>query len=114
MVGKRRASTKETVKSLYGYEYYRRNKEKQRWYQIKTKYGIDKEEYNEMLTAQNFSCAICNKHMAECAQPLYIDHCHSTGKVRGLLCCPCNSGIGLMNDDVSLLNKAVKYLEGNF
>lgn len=111
MVGKRRATTKETVKSLYNYEWYRANKEKQRWYQVKLKYGLTKEEYDKLLEEQKNCCAICDRHVLECSQPLYVDHCHDTGKIRGLLCAGCNGGIGLMNDDVEVVRKAVKYLE---
>lgn len=53
------------------------------------------------------SCQICNE---EDRRELSVDHCHSTGKVRGLLCDNCNKGLGLFRDREDLLNKAVDYL----
>jgi len=61
-----------------------------------------------MLTAQNFSCALCQK---EKDYDLYVDHCHTTGKVRGLLCATCNSILGFCNDDVELLKRSIDYLK---
>src|ERR1700761_1808332 len=103
--------TRQEVKSTYNYDYYRTNRNKFRWNAIKLKYGLDEAGYNKMLTDQNFGCAICGKHISNCARSLYIDHCHETGTVRGLLCCPCNSGIGLMNDNIETLEKAIEYLK---
>lgn len=111
MANKRRADTKETVKSLYNYDWYQRNKDKQRWYQLKIKYGISEEEYNKLLITQDFSCAICSKHVSKCSQALYVDHRHTTGRIRGLLCAGCNSGIGLMDEDLEILDKAMLYLK---
>ncbi len=71
-------------------------------------YGISREEYNKMLAEQNEVCAICkqkdNKRLA-------VDHCHKTGKVRGLLCAKHNRALGAFNDDPSLLEAAIKYLK---
>lgn len=74
------------------------------------KYGISVEEREKMLIAQNGSCKICNKSEKEFAKNLAIDHCHITGRVRGLLCVNCNSGLGKFMDDINLLNEAIKYL----
>ena len=74
--------------------------------------GIDftVEEYNALLQAQNFRCGICNKHQDEFKMGLFVDHDHSTGIVRGLLCVRCNSVLGLSLDSISILEKAIKYL----
>jgi len=78
---------------------------------LKRLYGITLDDYNQMLTEQNDCCAICKttepggKH-----GKFMVDHCHDTGKVRGLLCKRCNIGLGEFNDDTSLLEKAVLYL----
>lgn len=83
---------------------------------IKT-FGINLEEYNEMLISQNNGCAICGE-----APPteekterkfahLPVDHCHTTGKVRGLLCHRCNRGIGFLGDSIPYLKNAILYLQ---
>jgi len=83
-------------------------------HQIKYVYGVTEKELSGMLDAQKGACAVCNDslyHADEERRPR-IDHCHSTGKIRGLLCHKCNTGIGLLNDDIRILKSAVKYLTG--
>ena len=79
------------------------------------KYGLTIKEWEELFDKQNGTCAICNLPETlidrGTLRRLAVDHCHSTGKVRSLLCSKCNKAIGLLNDDLSLLNKAVSYLE---
>lgn len=70
-----------------------------------SKYGITPGEYIDMLLDQDKRCAICNTR-----DYLVIDHCHATGKVRGLLCNKCNLGLGLFKDNVDSLQNAIKYL----
>ena len=78
----------------------------------KRKFGITLEDYNRMLKSQNNRCAICNRksNNHRLYKHLDVDHCHTTGKVRGLLCHGCNAGIGSLQDDVELLEKAIAYL----
>lgn len=71
-------------------------------------YGLSLKEYNELIIQQNNQCAIC-KIIFETTP--YVDHCHSTGRVRGLLCSKCNFGIGQFNDDINLLLQAIEYLK---
>ena len=75
-------------------------------------YGITLDDYDRMLTSQNNRCAICNNTSTGRKGTKYfaVDHCHTTGKVRGLLCHGCNAGIGYMKDDIELLEKAIAYL----
>lgn len=77
---------------------------------LKSRYGITPETFDKMLKSQNNKCAICDNgyHLT-----MHIDHCHITGKVRGLLCNNCNRGLGHFKDSMRLLVKAKKYLEGN-
>lgn len=75
----------------------------------KRTYGISLEQYNEMLKQQKGTCAIC-KNKCPSARRLAVDHSHTTGIVRGLLCIHCNQGIGHLKDDPSLLRKAIDYL----
>ena len=81
---------------------------------MKGKYGMTLDDYDRILKSQNNRCAICNnKSVGNKRQKnLSVDHCHTTGKVRGLLCQWCNSGIGYMKDDIELLEKAIDYLKG--
>ena len=76
------------------------------------RFGITLDDYNRMLKSQNNRCAICNGTETgnRTHNNLSVDHCHATGKVRGLLCHDCNTGIGSMKDDVELLDKAIAYL----
>ena len=95
------------------YEFYR---DKQENWRLKNFYGIDKDEYNRMLEAQGGTCLICKKsgHIRrKNSRPiaLAVDHNHETGKIRGLLCINCNSGIGKLGDSITMLKKAIKYLE---
>jgi len=83
--------------------------QKENMYHLR-KFGISKEEYVEILGTQNEVCAICGGDNN--GRPLYVDHDHNTGEVRGLLCGKCNSGLGLFNDSIELLNKASAYLSG--
>lgn len=77
---------------------------------IKYKYGIDSHAYEKMFNKTGGRCYICNKHQDELTARLNIDHNHTNGKVRGLLCRPCNLAIGLLNDDPILLSHAINYL----
>lgn len=72
-------------------------------------YGITLEEHLSMIEAQDNRCAICDAVGDESA-PLHVDHDHETAKVRGLLCGPCNRGIGLFKDDPEVLERAARYL----
>jgi hypothetical protein len=73
-------------------------------------YGIDLNKYNEILIKQNGSCAICNKQISSQGRMLHVDHNHTTGKVRGLLCGNCNTGIGKLGEDEKVLSAAIEYL----
>ena len=95
------------------YELYR---DKQENWRLNHFYGIDKDEYNRMLEEQGGTCMICNKAgdiRKKDSRPiaLAVDHNHETGKIRGLLCLNCNSGIGKLGDSTDILRKAIEYLE---
>jgi hypothetical protein len=72
------------------------------------KYGLSISEYEALINSQDNRCAICG--VEGNGEALNIDHCHETGKVRGLLCRDCNLGIGRLKDDVVLLQRAIEYL----
>lgn len=73
------------------------------------KYGISEEQYYEMIRSQGSKCAICSTDEPT-SKGWQIDHCHSTGKVRGILCHHCNTAIGQFKDNVEHLLSAVEYL----
>ncbi len=79
---------------------------------IKRKYKISSEDYFQMLADQNNSCGICKGANAGTKDSRFrIDHCHKTGKVRGLLCHKCNAGIGMLGDNFTSVNAAAEYLK---
>jgi hypothetical protein len=78
-----------------------------REWHMRRKYKITGDTYASMLAAQKGVCAICGNRQAK---RLAIDHCHETGKVRGLLCTSCNRGIGYLGDSPERLRKALEYL----
>jgi len=74
------------------------------------KYGLSQLEYDKMLEEQDGRCKIC-KVVPE--KWLYIDHCHKSGKVRGLLCLQCNTALGNFDDNIDRLQAAIVYLKNN-
>ena len=80
--------------------------------QLRYKYGLTPEQYQAMLVAQSGGCAICGADSPGCGRTYFsVDHCHASGRVRGLLCSNCNSGIGLLGDSASTVAKALAYLQ---
>jgi hypothetical protein len=119
-----REKNKEVLKEK-GKLYYLNNTEKQNAYNkqwrlnnqnkvknknLSYKYGISIEDYNKLFEQQEGCCAICDKHQQEFKKALSVDHCHDTGKVRGLLCQHCNSVLGLSKDNIEVLQAAINYL----
>lgn len=95
--------------------YYKRlrkeNPEMQRRFYLKSHYGLTVEAYESLVAKQNGLCAICkNKSRVSVSHPLYIDHCHKTGQVRGLLCNVCNSMVGYLEKHGHLIPSAIQYL----
>ena len=86
----------------------------QRKYWLKSEYGLTLEQYNDLLKEQNHKCAICKTDETDVFKNLlYVDHCHSSGKVRGLLCHHCNTALGKFQDSVEVLSSAIDYLRKN-
>ena len=79
-------------------------------YDLKKKYNLSVEQYEQMCKDHNHVCAICNKPEPRKNGRLCVDHNHKTDKVRGLLCSKCNAGLGLFKDNPKLLLKAIEYL----
>ena len=76
-----------------------------RRYHLRQRYGIEPEEVDRLVAAQDGVCAICRQN-----SPSHVDHDHTTGRIRGVLCVPCNNGIGLFRDRPELLHRAAEYV----
>ena len=93
---------------------FKYNPKAERTAQIKYKYGLTLECFEALWTSQDGKCAICDQALSTTEKRGHaIDHNHETGKVRGLLCSGCNTGLGLMQDSESVLSSAIKYLKNN-
>ena len=122
--------------AMYGRKHYEKNKEKitsaqKKYYHerggkavkqnkyreerrdavLRSRYGITASDYDVLKEQQNNQCAICSTDYSVSNRNMDVDHCHETGKVRGLLCNNCNRGLGHFQDSPDLLRAAAKYLE---
>ena len=79
------------------------------------KYGLTPDQYDDRLKSQNGCCAICKSNSPKTSRIKHfcVDHCHKTGKIRGLLCSKCNRAIGLLEDSVEFLQTAIGYLSND-
>ena len=109
-------STRPKCSTCYAREWRHANPEKARSADLKKEFGITLDEYNGMLENQGGVCAICGNpertrhNNSDRIRNLAVDHCHETGKVRGLLCTSCNQGLGNFRDNPDYLAKAISYL----
>lgn len=95
-------------------EYHQREKERVRDRHYKNRYGVPYSVFLEMLEKQGNKCKICSIDLTlgdNSKTRAVLDHCHSTGKVRGILCNMCNTALGKFCDSPSLLESAINYLE---
>jgi hypothetical protein len=83
--------------------------QRKNWHLKKT-YGITLDEYKTIVMEQGGVCAVCLKNEKQHYRQLAVDHDHTTGKVRGLLCHDCNRALGFLKDDVNYLKRAIEYL----
>lgn len=106
-----RQKTKEH-RNAYMRAWGKQNPEKTRAQKYRHRYGIDIEDYDELLGKQDGKCAICYSSDFGRANAKYfvVDHCHKTKKVRGLLCHKCNVVIGISGDNTNILKQAIDYL----
>lgn len=100
----------------YNRKWYQRNNtgkdwRADRWY--RAKYGITLDQFRHMELLQDGKCAACKQvpRGKGCAAVLNVDHNHATGRVRGLLCNPCNQALGLLGESAERVNGLLKYLE---
>ena len=95
-------------------EYRKKNskdiKESNRLYQKKNRYGLTPEKYYLLFEQQNNKCAICECEFTDRIKG-FVDHNHVNGEIRGLLCNKCNTLLGMANDNIEILENAIKYLK---
>jgi hypothetical protein len=102
--------------SEYMREYRKRNPSIMKSIDLKKRFGISLEEYQLMLESQNYVCKLCGNpeksrdHRTKKIRYLAVDHCHTNGNIRGLLCSDCNTALGLFKDNVEVLQKAIDYV----
>jgi len=111
---------------LYSINYYHKTKHLKKWKTRiraiqanigrKCRYGITVEHFNQLLKMQNGLCAICGQPSTARdkfgkIRSLGVDHDHKTGKLRGLLCSNCNTGLGQFREKIKFLEKAIEYLK---
>lgn len=112
-----REENKELVKKKKA-EYFQKNKSRiqERWNKqvLRYRFGITPQQYDKMLADQGGVCKICKKfRLTKVQKRMGVDHCHKTGKLRGILCDWCNTGIAKFEDNESLLIEAIAYLKTN-
>ena len=95
--------------------WYKNHPDRARANQYRVKFGITLDQFTEMKTAQRGLCAICEQPETATrggkVRELCVDHCHKTGKVRGLLCKSCNIALGEMRDSATRFRAAAIYLD---
>lgn len=109
IVEKRRIYIKKTKEKRQ--LYHQGRKKERRAYSLKHTYGITIEDYNKMFSDQSGCCKICGIHENKLNKILHVDHCHKSGRIRGLLCTKCNSVLALCDDNVQVLSEAINYLK---
>lgn len=96
-----------------------KHEDKPHAYTILHRFKMSADDYYSMLEKQNGLCAICKKPETQLKKKynkvkmLSVDHCHSTGKIRGLLCHQCNAGLGSFKDSVTYLASAIDYIKAS-
>jgi hypothetical protein len=91
--------------------YYAKNTDKAYFGWTRKQYGVDREQYEEMMQTQNAKCAICGVDFSTLSRRPAIDHNHATGEVRALLCNPCNARVGFVETEATYRVAVLSYLE---
>ena len=97
-------------RAAYGREWMKRNPHKKREYALKRRYAMTQADFDAMLVRQNNACAICLRPFKKSPKAPHIDHCHTTGKVREILCGGCNIVLGHM-ERPGFVESALRYLK---
>jgi len=108
---KRYYATIKNKQKIYYQTYRVKNKEaiyqSNKKYFLKKRYNLTLDQYNKMLSDQNNCCKVCDIKMIS----PHVDHCHTTGKVRALLCNNCNTGLGKLKEDTKIMQKLIEYVK---
>lgn len=80
-------------------------------YEMKKRYGLTMDQIRSMRESQGQCCAICALPFENKPRAVHVDHCHRTGVIRGILCNPCNLGIGKLRDEPEILRRAADYID---
>lgn len=91
-------------------EYSRKNRRTLRDAQLRRAYGITHDEYDARLERQGGRCGLCKNERAPGTRAFAVDHDHATGAIRGLLCKPCNTGLGCFKDNPELMEAGAQYV----
>lgn len=94
------------------YKHHEQRREQQIDSRLRNRYGISKDEYDAILLNQDGVCKICREFKPG-PKSMHVDHCHSSGKVRGILCSRCNLKVGLIENNRDWIIKADEYLREN-
>jgi len=102
---------KKTLKLNSKSEGCENKKEANKRNKLKSRYNISLEFYDIMLKKQKNTCKICGIDSCKTGRAFSVDHCHTTNKIRGLLCSNCNAALGFMSDDTARMKRAIQYLK---
>jgi len=111
-LGRERYAINKNGRADYHREYRRKRFHIIREWNLRNSYGIGVKEYERILTSQSNKCAICDTPAPVSGRHFPVDHDHSTGKVRGILCHTCNHLLGYAKDSEKILLSAIRYLRG--
>lgn len=106
---RRRYREKNKEKLALSQKEYRERTNYHRNYNLRTRYGLSPEEYDNLLHKQGNVCALCGG--IDTKRKLAVDHCHNTGRVRGLLCKACNVSLGLLKENKQTILNMLEYLD---
>lgn len=96
---------KQRDKERWADKEYVKHQSAYKWTKLLNSYGLDQEKYDALVTN---GCQLCGSLTAGA---YHLDHCHTTGVFRGLLCSKCNNGLGMLGDSIASLEKAIEYLK---
>lgn len=91
-------------------KHYEEHREEARWQAVFKKYGLTQQSWSKLFESQGSCCAVCRSESPNWGRGWLIDHCHTSGKIRGVVCTNCNLLIGHAQDNISILEATIKYL----
>jgi hypothetical protein len=109
--GWRAANGDRVAKHRANYKAHPMTKHSKRRGYFLNKFGLTLEDYQKMKQEQNNQCGLCGYTLSDEYAKCRVDHDHRTGKIRSIVCCKCNNGLGMFADDIALLEKAIAYIK---